>query len=45
MRMDEIYEMYMKDVYRFLLWMTKEKDLGEELLEERFMGGYIDIDW
>ncbi|MCY8721339.1 RNA polymerase subunit sigma, partial [Bacillus altitudinis] len=37
MTIDEIYQMYMNDVYRFLLSMTKDKHLAEDLLQETFM--------
>ncbi len=43
MTIDEIYQMYMNDVYRFLLSMTKDKHLAEDLLQETFMRAYIHI--
>ncbi|MCY8976277.1 RNA polymerase sigma factor SigM [Bacillus atrophaeus] len=43
MTIDEIYQMYMNDVYRFLLSMTKDKHLSEDLLQETFMRAYIHI--
>ena len=33
----------MNDVYRFLLSMTKDKHLAEDLLQETFMRAYIHI--
>ncbi|WP_195258724.1 RNA polymerase sigma factor SigM [Bacillus paralicheniformis] len=43
MTIDEIYQMYMNDVYRFLLSMTKDKHLAEDLLQETFIRAYIHI--
>ncbi|MHA6488795.1 RNA polymerase sigma factor SigM [Bacillus cabrialesii] len=43
MTIDEIYQMYMNDVYRFLLSLTKDKHLAEDLLQETFMRAYIHI--
>lgn len=43
MTIDEIYQMYMNDVYRFLLSMTKDKHLAEDLPQETFMRAYIHI--
>lgn len=43
MTIDEIYQLYMNDVYRFLLSMTKDKHLAEDLLQETFIRAYIHI--
>lgn len=40
----EIYEKYSKPVYRFLLFLTRDESLAEELLQETFYRALLHID-
>ncbi|MBQ1372341.1 MAG: sigma-70 family RNA polymerase sigma factor, partial [Oscillospiraceae bacterium] len=35
--MEEIYQSYAKTVYRYLLSLTRDEDLAEELMQESFV--------
>lgn len=41
---DEIYSLYVDDVYRYLLALTQDKDIAEELTQETFYKAYKAID-
>ena len=40
----EVYEKYGKSVYRFLLALTRDEDMAEELLQETFYQAFLHID-
>ena len=40
----EIYKQYGKMVYRFLLSLTRDEDMAEELLQETFYQAFLHID-
>ena len=40
----EIYEQYAKPVYRFLLALTRDEGMAEELLQETFYQAFLHID-
>lgn len=40
----EVYEQYGKKVYRFLLTLTRDEGLAEELLQETFYQAFLHID-
>ena len=40
----EIYEQYGKSVYRFLLSLTRDEGMAEELLQETFYQAFLHID-
>lgn len=40
---DEIYKLYVKDVFRYLMCLTGDKDLAEELTQEAFYRAYKNI--
>lgn len=44
MQFEEIYELYFKDVYRFLLSLTNDEPLAEELSQETFFKALKAID-
>lgn len=44
MLFEEIYELYFKDVYRFLCGLTKDELLAEELVQETFFKALKAID-
>lgn len=42
--MDKIYDMYGRDIYKYLLKMTGNEDVAEELLQETFLRAVKQID-
>lgn len=41
---DEIYTLYVDDIYRYLLALTRDKNIAEELTQETFYKAYKAID-
>lgn len=41
---DEIYKLYVEDIFKYLVALTQDKDLAEELTQETFYKAYKAID-
>jgi RNA polymerase sigma-70 factor, ECF subfamily len=39
--LDSIYKLYMTDIYRYLLYLCKDKYLAEDLLQDTFFRAYL----
>ncbi|MEG1798040.1 MAG: sigma-70 family RNA polymerase sigma factor [Clostridium sp.] len=39
--LDNLYKLYMTDVYRYLLYLCKDKYLAEDLLQDTFFRAYL----
>jgi RNA polymerase sigma-70 factor (ECF subfamily) len=39
--LDYIYKLYMSDIYRYLLYLCKDKYLAEDLLQDTFFRAYL----
>lgn len=39
--LDNLYKLYMNDVYRYLLYLCKDKYLAEDLLQDTFFRAYL----
>lgn len=42
-RIEEIYILYKQDIYRYILYLTNDPDLSEDLLSETFVNAIISI--
>jgi RNA polymerase sigma-70 factor, ECF subfamily len=39
--LDSIYKLYMNDIYRYLLYLCKDKFMAEDLLQDTFFRAYL----
>lgn len=39
--MDQLYQLYMKDIYRYLLFLSQDHHAAEDLLQETFYRAYL----
>jgi RNA polymerase sigma-70 factor (ECF subfamily) len=42
--LDYIYKLYMSDIYRYLLYLCKDKYMAEDLLQDTFFRAYLYLD-